>query len=490
MASPIADSYAALSGSTIYAGRYAAGVPAWIGSATTFQWVQAPSTRIRDDLLYVNPAYTALLTIAAGGGYLGDSGGAFRQASSEIILGASGGGTGSWPGTDIIGLSLDANFPAWQIRVPSVDISEIWPNNSGAINRPFTVDLFTNKITVSATQNGFSNGEACTFPIGTPPAPFVVGTTYYVVNAVGYSPAIFQLSATLGGAAIVMTDVGTGAARIHWTPAPHAWTRSNIRAAGHTYNQSHFIDQTDELVLTGHTQNWELDYGIYPDVGSWKYGNSQWDPKGTYPNVWSGAPTQDTSWQAQDFTTGTIFTSINDDFVVRTPGNGLRPTPSGSTLFRQSLSPPYGAGHDKALAFYDPVRATLIWYGITNDTTWGWKEISASNGTYRAFNLIGPAAASWRAGVNMLAYCRDPVSGVYYMYQDDGVLYRLDWSGGDLSLSVVATVGTAPPVDASGPQNVGGPWVGMFNRMWYSSKLGGLVLLISPVHNVYFIRLR
>lgn len=69
--------------------------------------------------------------------------------------------------------------------------------------------------TVNATSNIFSTPTAyfeddmvaLVATTDTAPAPLVVGTDYYVVNSTGNT---FQLSATLGGAAIDITDTGTG----------------------------------------------------------------------------------------------------------------------------------------------------------------------------------------------------------------------------------------------------------------------------------------
>ncbi len=69
--------------------------------------------------------------------------------------------------------------------------------------------------TLTATAHGLSNDNTVTLTTTTTlPAPFVVGTTYYVINA---STDTFKLSATSGGAAVNVTDTGTGVHTFHNT---------------------------------------------------------------------------------------------------------------------------------------------------------------------------------------------------------------------------------------------------------------------------------
>lgn len=59
--------------------------------------------------------------------------------------------------------------------------------------------------TIICPAHGYSNTQTVVFFNGTPPAPFVEGTIYYVVNA---ATNTFQLAATSGGAALDITDYG------------------------------------------------------------------------------------------------------------------------------------------------------------------------------------------------------------------------------------------------------------------------------------------
>lgn len=77
-----------------------------------------------------------------------------------------------------------------------------------------TTDFPTDKILWTA--HTLSNGDAVilTNSGGALPAPLAANTKYYVVNAATND---FQLSLTVGGTAIDLTDNGTGTHTIHWT---------------------------------------------------------------------------------------------------------------------------------------------------------------------------------------------------------------------------------------------------------------------------------
>lgn len=62
--------------------------------------------------------------------------------------------------------------------------------------------------TLNATAHGLANGTAVVLSTtGALPAPLAVSTTYFIVNAAANT---FQLAATLGGAAITLTNAGSG----------------------------------------------------------------------------------------------------------------------------------------------------------------------------------------------------------------------------------------------------------------------------------------
>jgi hypothetical protein len=459
-------------------------LPMWAASVAVNQWASIANTAIKNNLLVGNSTYTACRAVADGAGYLAYSGGAFSQNRSQIILGASGGGASAWPGTDIIGLDLTQNAPAWVTHVNPAPLDQIWPNGYQNVALRPMVNVGASALTVSGV-NGFAKDEEFTFTAGTPPSPLGTGTTYYVVNASGYNPVTFQVSATLGGAAIALTDAGSSP-QVKWTAKPHAWTKTGLPEPRHAYNQPHYIDQVDKFILVGTANAWETDSGIFPNVASWGYGNATWDAKGTYPNVTVAA--MDNSWQCLADTTGTVYYAsvygASDAVGVRNPTTGV------STVL--PFSGGSGSGHAHGGAFVDSTRGVIIWRGILTGSTLAWWAItpSVANGVayVQQLTLTGPAAGTF-PGYENAGYCCDPTTGVYYSYQDDGNMYALALSGTTLSVSVVTATGTPPAFGSGAGGSVNGSNGGIWNRMWYAKNLGGIAILINPIANVYFFRL-
>ena len=73
----------------------------------------------------------------------------------------------------------------------------------------YTVNTTTDYITTSGNLNFFNDTPVSVFTDDTAPSPLSAGTgtVYYVINSDG---KVFQLSATLGGAAINLTTSGSG----------------------------------------------------------------------------------------------------------------------------------------------------------------------------------------------------------------------------------------------------------------------------------------
>lgn len=88
----------------------------------------------------------------------------------------------------------------------SIDTTSATIKKNFQANSTYVQITPTNTITI--TSHGFVNGNKLTFSSSTTvPAGLTAGTTYYVVNAAANT---FQVAATVGGAAISITDVGTG----------------------------------------------------------------------------------------------------------------------------------------------------------------------------------------------------------------------------------------------------------------------------------------
>ena len=116
------------------------------------------------------------------------------------------------------------NFPAntgaaatqithWGIGVGSSGATDLlW---SGELIGPrivVTVDASTD--TLTSTSHGLTNGQASRVRAvdGTVPAGLSAGTQYFVVGATANT---FQLSTTVGGAAVNITDAGSGTISVH-----------------------------------------------------------------------------------------------------------------------------------------------------------------------------------------------------------------------------------------------------------------------------------
>lgn len=99
----------------------------------------------------------------------------------------------------------DAQVAAWlEADGERVELHEI---NGVAFTATAATDI------VNATAHGLSNGDALTLTTSdTLPDPLAVDTVYYVVSK---TTDTFKLSATSGGAAIDITDTGTGLHKFH-----------------------------------------------------------------------------------------------------------------------------------------------------------------------------------------------------------------------------------------------------------------------------------
>lgn len=85
---------------------------------------------------------------------------------------------------------------------------QVAPNDIAAYTVNVSADTITLPSYISTPTTTFSNDRAVTvLSSGTPPNPLDSVTTYYVINSNGTT---FKLSLTVGGAAINITDTGTG----------------------------------------------------------------------------------------------------------------------------------------------------------------------------------------------------------------------------------------------------------------------------------------
>lgn len=130
-------------------------------------------------------------------------------------------------GANLTGSKTSANFSAASARVKalsaSVDIAigagvtvswiGLWDSTqatfkgmfpNGGTDKTFQLDVATND-RIYCEGHGYANNDKVTFHNDTPPTGLTEGTHYFVVGTTSADPDYFQVSATLGGAAINIT---------------------------------------------------------------------------------------------------------------------------------------------------------------------------------------------------------------------------------------------------------------------------------------------
>jgi len=131
------------------------------------------------------------------------SGGAPAYARKAVTFGAAAGGSRA------LSAAVTFDVPATTVRWFGFWVSGTYvgyaPN--GGSQLLFQIDVANNL--VRSTAHGLANGTKVVFFNSTVPPPLVEGTVYFVVNA---TTDTFQVSATAGGSAIVLTGAGSGSA--------------------------------------------------------------------------------------------------------------------------------------------------------------------------------------------------------------------------------------------------------------------------------------
>lgn len=131
------------------------------------------------------------------------SGGSPAYARQTVSFGAAAGGTRT------LSAAVTFNVPATTVRwfgFWSAGMYVGYASNGGS-QLLFQIDV-TNNL-VRSTAHGLSNGTKVVFFNSTVPGGTTEGTVYYVISA---TTDTFQISATLAGAAIVLTSTGSGCA--------------------------------------------------------------------------------------------------------------------------------------------------------------------------------------------------------------------------------------------------------------------------------------
>lgn len=139
------------------------------------------------------------------------SGGFYARAAATIAASSGTPPTRSLSGT--VDISIPASTTVRWIGacdlVSSGNVYGVMPN--GGSPKEFEVDVSNNLVNVPA--HGYistSGGSKVTFYGGTPPGGLTEGVIYFVI-ASGLATDQFRVSATSGGSAITLTDVGSSA---------------------------------------------------------------------------------------------------------------------------------------------------------------------------------------------------------------------------------------------------------------------------------------
>lgn len=129
------------------------------------------------------------------------TGGAPAYAQKAITINASSGGQ------RLLNAGVTFDVPACTVKWVGFWNAAVFIGcapNGGAT--PFNFMAVPSSDTVYAVAHGLSNTQKIAFFNGTPPAPLVEGTTYFIINA---ATDTFQVSATSGGALIDLTAAAT-----------------------------------------------------------------------------------------------------------------------------------------------------------------------------------------------------------------------------------------------------------------------------------------
>lgn len=129
------------------------------------------------------------------------SGGSPAYARKSITFGAAASGIKASSNVPEIDAPADVHWLSLWTALSGGSLRDYAP--CGADPKRYEVNVTTNKILLNA--HPYSDDDTIVFYGGTPPGGLTEGTTYYVVNS---ATDDFEVSATQGGAAIDITNVG------------------------------------------------------------------------------------------------------------------------------------------------------------------------------------------------------------------------------------------------------------------------------------------
>lgn len=143
---------------------------------------------------------------------------------------------------------------------------------------------------VTLNNHGLSNGEAVTFGTITTTTGISINTTYYVISS---TTNTFQLSATVGGAALPLTTNGTGVLSSSY----YAIVKAQVDRGG-TFSLNGVV------ALSSHSTTWTTLSSsalTYATPSGFPILNTLASSVTNNGNAFSGATAQDTSTVTQDF---------------------------------------------------------------------------------------------------------------------------------------------------------------------------------------------
>ncbi len=275
---------------------------------------------------------------------------------------------------------------------------------------------------------------------------------------------------------------------------PHAYMKDGRPNARHSAWEPIYNEGRNALMLFGCAQDWETDQGSWGYVDSADLTLGRWNPQGTHPNAPGTAasgtlPFLNPRWVLKHPDTDDVYFSNPSSIWKWTSA-----TNSWGTSAYISLSAASWAGNGAAALDPDTnVIVQLQWFSsVFKPATF---DLAAR--TSRIGALIGPYAAALGAAplvpgnVGKAGFVYDRGLRTFLLYQDDGFVYSISRvpNSDDYQVNRLTLTGTPPPAYlVSGVR--GGPYdvAGIYGRMQYVPRLGGVVLKISPDQPAYFIR--
>lgn len=419
--------------------------PTWATGAVN-QWMRIPNSTIGSDHDR-SAAIAAGLLNSSGGGVAGGtgtysqmfgySGMCVDQNLAEACFFGSG-GAGGWAGNDIPANNLLAATPSWRTRVTPSHQMHIYSDRFPGHNPHGATDAVTG-------QPDPYNGSNDTTDYGSLP------------------------------------DTATHPGR--------PYNRDGKPASPHAYWQQHRLERYGEIVTFGRANT------HYQDSGSWPVIDKITDAGG----VWQTFAFANTGFNYESSTP--IFIDRRTDDVYIFQNNGLRRFRRSTETWTQIHSDG-NWGHQKGLSFFDYTSGCAVrigyypYFGHPSQT--GPIQIyDLTAGTRTPQTFTGANAAEFTAligdwSLNYTGHCWCPDLGgeVVWVGQSAGgssqKLFKIVRSGSTYAVTEVAMTGTPPAINESGQDYGDGLW----GRMAYVDKLGGVVMYFKATDDAWFIRTR